>query len=234
VLNLLEPLDCTGLGSSAVRLHPVARRDGNSGVIEGDWPWCSSSALRMACWLAARDVGSPVTVDKILLLRCATAALPISIMLCMDAVSRIYGEVSGERVFTRQTRRRTPGTAKTLEAPYLGRRTGKHISTGFGSTMSRAMKAVQQKLRLKPAPSMAMLDIDAYAEELTSVFGFSFPLPPVYLNARPDSGIYSHNNLSSETVTPARYAALSSSDVSAPRIGQARRVRFNIPVDHAQ
>jgi hypothetical protein len=39
----------------------------------------------MACWLAARDVGSPVTVDKILLLRCTTAASPISIMLRMDA-----------------------------------------------------------------------------------------------------------------------------------------------------
>jgi hypothetical protein len=99
-------------------------------------------------------------------------------------VSQIYREVSGERVFTRQTRRRTPGTAKTLEAPYLGRRTGKHISTGFGSTMLRAIKAVRQKLRLKPAPSTAMSNVNAYAEELTSVFGFSFPLPPVYLNAR--------------------------------------------------
>jgi hypothetical protein len=51
-----------------------------------------------------------------------------------------------------------------------------------------------------------MLDVNAYAEELVNVFSFDFPLPPIYSNARPDLGIYSHNNSSSETVTPARYA----------------------------
>jgi hypothetical protein len=82
--------------------------------------------------------------------------------------------------------------------------------------------------------SATMSDIDAYAEELVNVFGFSFPLPPVYLNARPDSEIYSHPNLSLETITPARYAALSLTNAPALPAGQARRVRFDIPIDQAQ
>jgi hypothetical protein len=79
-----------------------------------------------------------------------------------------------------------------------------------------------------------MSDVNAYAEELVSVFGFSFPLPPVYLNARPDSEIYSHSNLSSETICPARYAALSLTDALASPAGHARCVRFDIPINQAQ
>jgi hypothetical protein len=79
-----------------------------------------------------------------------------------------------------------------------------------------------------------MSDVNTYAEELVNIFGFSFPLPPVYLNARPDSEIYSHHNSSSETITPASYAALTPTDASALPAGQARHVRFNIPIDHAQ
>jgi hypothetical protein len=63
-------------------------------------------------------------------------------------VSQIYREVSGKRIFTRQTRRHASGTAKTLahprEAPYLLQCTGKHISTGFGSTTLQAIKAAEQ------------------------------------------------------------------------------------------
>jgi hypothetical protein len=79
-----------------------------------------------------------------------------------------------------------------------------------------------------------MLDVNAYAEELVNVFGFDFPLPPVYGAARPDSGMYSHNNSSSETVTPARYAALNPANITALPAGQARHVRFDISIDHAQ
>jgi hypothetical protein len=79
-----------------------------------------------------------------------------------------------------------------------------------------------------------MSDIDTYAEELTNVFGFSFPLLPVYLNARPDSGIYSHNNPSSKTITPAHHAALFPSELPAPAPVQVRRVRFDVPINYNQ
>jgi hypothetical protein len=59
-----------------------------------------------------------------------------------------------------------------------------------------------------------MSDVNAYAAELVSVFGFNFPLLPVYSNARSDSGIYTHDNSLAETITPARHAA--SSETPAP------------------
>jgi hypothetical protein len=77
-----------------------------------------------------------------------------------------------------------------------------------------------------------MSDVNAYAAELVSVFGFNFPLLPVYSNARSDSGIYTHDNSLAETITPARHAA--SSETPAPVPVQARRVRFNVPQDNDQ
>jgi hypothetical protein len=79
-----------------------------------------------------------------------------------------------------------------------------------------------------------MSDVDASTEELTNGFGFSFPFPPVYLNARPDSGIYSHNNSLSETITPAHHTALFPSELPAPAPVQACRVRFDVPISYNQ
>jgi hypothetical protein len=119
------------LSKSGLLLHAAHHIfEGRRGTGGGGLDRCGSVSA-ICCRCHRRHVGRCGASDRCVgTPRCARRVPKELPLTDVRTVSQIYGEVSGEHVFTRQTRRCIPGTAKTLEASYLGRRTGKHISTG--------------------------------------------------------------------------------------------------------